>query len=83
MDILQSMMILVLLVACSFFLSLSEIAIAGSRKLKLKLIAESGEERANKVIELQENSADFFASTQVGVNAVAILGGIVGDTNPG
>ena len=81
MDILQSMMILVLLVACSFFLSLSEIAIAGSRKLKLKLIAESGEERANKVIELQENSADFFASTQVGVNAVAILGGIVGESS--
>ncbi|NIE96869.1 hemolysin family protein [Acinetobacter sp. C26M] len=81
MDIFQSMMILVLLVACSFFLSLSEIAIAGSRKLKLKLIAESGEERANKVIELQENSADFFASTQVGVNAVAILGGIVGESS--
>ncbi|OBY74982.1 hemolysin family protein [Acinetobacter gyllenbergii] len=81
MDIFQSMMILVILVACSFFLSLSEIAIAGSRKLKLKLIAESGEERANKVIELQENSADFFASTQVGVNAVAILGGIVGESS--
>ncbi|ENX41066.1 hemolysin family protein [Acinetobacter sp. NIPH 2100] len=81
MDVFQSMTILVILVACSFFLSLSEIAIAGSRKLKLKLIAESGEERANKVIELQENSADFFASTQIGVNAVAILGGIVGESS--
>jgi len=81
MDIFQSIMVLILLVLCSFFLSLSEIAIAGSRKLKLKLLADSGDERAAKVIHMQENSADFFASTQIGVNAVAILGGIVGESS--
>ncbi|MDQ8934660.1 hemolysin family protein [Acinetobacter rudis] len=80
MDIFQSMIILIILVSCSFFLSLSEIAIAGSRKIKLRLLAET-DERANKVILLQENSADFFASTQIGVNAVAILGGIVGESS--
>ncbi|TCM69936.1 CBS domain containing-hemolysin-like protein [Acinetobacter calcoaceticus] len=81
MDIFQSIVILIVLVSCSFFLSLSEIAIAGSRKIKLKLIAESGDERATKVMHMQENSADFFASTQIGVNAVAILGGIVGESS--
>ncbi len=81
MDIFQSIVILIFLVSCSFFLSLSEIAIAGSRKMKLKLLAEGGDERASKVINTQENSADFFASTQIGVNAVAILGGIVGESS--
>lgn len=81
MDIFQSIMVLIFLVLCSFFLSLSEIAIAGSRKIKLKLLAEAGDERAAKVIIMQENSADFFASTQIGVNAVAILGGIVGESS--
>lgn len=81
MDIFQSIMILLFLVSCSFFLSLSEIAIAGSRKLKLKLLAEAGDERAQKVIQTQDQSADFFATTQIGVNAVAILGGIVGESS--
>ncbi len=32
-----------------------------------------------KVLNLQENSADFFAASQIGLNAVAILGGILGE----
>ena len=42
------------------FFSISEIALAGSRKIKLKLLAESGDDRAEKVLKLQENSADFL-----------------------
>ncbi len=80
MDLFQSMVILAILILSSTFLSMSEIAIAGSRRIKLKLLAESGDERATKVMALQENSAAFFASAQIGVNAVAILGGIVGES---
>ena len=72
-------MIIVLLIAGAGFLSLSEIALAGSRKVKLKILAESGDDRAQKVLSLQENSADFFAASQIGLNAVAILGGILGE----
>ena len=42
-------------------------------------MAESGEIRAQKVLDLQEQSADFFAASQIGLNAVAILGGILGE----
>ncbi len=38
-----------------------------------------GDDRAQKVLNLQENSADFFAASQIGLNAVAILGGILGE----
>ena len=53
---------------------------AGARRIKLKLLAESGDNRANKILHLQENSAEFFATSQIGLNAVAILGGIVGES---
>lgn len=71
-------MISVLILVSSFF-SISEIALAGARRIKLKLIAESGDNRADKILRLQENSADFFATSQIGLNAVAILGGSVGE----
>ena len=79
MSLFQNFLIIIILIAGAGFLSLSEIALAGSRKVKLKILAESGEERAQKVLDLQENSADFFAASQIGLNAVAILGGILGE----
>ena len=79
MSLFQNIVIIVLLIAGAGFLSLTEIALAGARKVKLKILAESGESRAQKVLDLQENSADFFAASQIGLNAVAILGGILGE----
>jgi CBS domain containing-hemolysin-like protein len=75
----QNILIIAILIAGAGFLSLTEIALAGARKVKLKILAESGDERAQKVLDLQENSADFFAASQIGLNAVAILGGILGE----
>lgn len=79
MGLFQNSIIILMLIALAGFLSLSEIALAGSRKVKLKILAESGDERAKRVLDLQENSADFFAASQIGLNAVAILGGILGE----
>jgi CBS domain containing-hemolysin-like protein len=75
----QNILIIAVLIAGAGFLSLTEIALAGARKVKLKILAESGDERAQKVLDLQQNSADFFAASQIGLNAVAILGGILGE----
>ena len=79
MSLFQNILIIIVLIAGAGFLSLTEIALAGARKVKLKILAESGEDRAQKVLDLQENSADFFAASQIGLNAVAILGGILGE----
>jgi CBS domain containing-hemolysin-like protein len=75
----QNIVIIMLLIIGAGFLSLTEIALAGARKVKLKILAESGDSRAQRVLDLQENSADFFAASQIGLNAVAILGGILGE----
>jgi CBS domain containing-hemolysin-like protein len=75
----QHVALLVGLVMAAGFLSLTEIAFAGARKIKLKLLAEAGDERALKVMALQEQSAEFFAASQIGLNAISILGGILGE----
>jgi len=76
----QNLLVICILVLISSFFYISEIALAGARRIKLKLLAESGDNRANKILHLQENSAEFFATSQIGLNAVAILGGIVGES---
>lgn len=75
----QSMVVLVVLVLAAGYLSLAEIALAAARKIKLKLMAEAGDARALKVMAIQAQSASFFAASQIGLNAVAILGGILGE----
>ena len=79
MNLFEHLAILAVLVLVAGFLSLTEISLAGARKIKLKLLAEAGDERAHKVISLQAQSADFFAASQIGLNAIAILGGILGE----
>ena len=79
MNLFEHLALLAVLVLAAGFLSLSEIALAGARKIKLKLLAEAGDERARKVMALQAQSADFFAASQIGLNAIAILGGILGE----
>ena len=41
----QNFMIILVLILTSSFFSISEIALAGSRKINLKLLAESGADR--------------------------------------
>lgn len=75
----QHLLMIGALIACCAFLSMSEIALAAARKIKLKLMAEGGNDQANKVLRLQEQPAHFFAASQIGLNAVGILGGIMGE----
>ncbi|MCK6408411.1 MAG: hemolysin family protein [Thauera sp.] len=70
---------ILLLIAVSAFFSMSEISLAASRKIKLRLMAEGGQVNAQRVLALQESPGKFFTVVQIGLNAVAILGGIVGE----
>lgn len=78
-DLFYNLMMIALLILVSSFFSIAEIALAGARKIKLKSLSEAGDVRADKIMHLQEHSADFFATSQIGLNAVAILGGSVGE----
>lgn len=76
---LNSILIILSLIAISSFFSVSEISLAASRKIKLKLMADEGNVNAQRVLKMQESPGMFFTVVQIGLNAVAILGGIVGD----
>ncbi|ELA09046.1 putative hemolysin-like protein [Moraxella macacae 0408225] len=80
MNLFETSIIILVLILTSSFFSISEIALAGARRIKLKLLSESGDTRADKILQLQEHSAEFFATSQIGLNAVAILGGSVGES---
>ncbi|WP_034911767.1 MULTISPECIES: hemolysin family protein [Erwinia] len=77
---LDSLLVILLLIAVSAFFSLSEISLAAARKIKLKLLADDGNINAQHVLKMQETPGTFFTVVQIGLNAVAILGGIVGDS---
>ena len=75
---LKLLSIFALIVAAAYF-AISEISLAGSRRVRLTQMAENGDKRAQEVINLQEKPGPFFSVIQIGINAVAILGGIVGE----
>lgn len=76
---LNSILLIIFLIAVSAFFSISEISLAASRKIKLKQMADEGNANAAQVLKLQETPGLFFTVVQIGLNAVAILGGIIGD----
>ena len=79
MGLLESTLIILALIAFSAFCSISEISLAAARKLKLAQLAADGDARAATVLELQRQPGHFFTTIQIGLNTVAILGGILGE----
>ena len=79
MSLFQSLLLLLALLLASAFFSVAEISIAASRRLRLRQLADAGDARANDVLLVQQQPGHYFTVIQVGVNALAILGGIVGE----
>ncbi|ALO41181.1 hemolysin family protein [Pseudoalteromonas phenolica] len=59
--------------------AMSEISIAAARKIKLRVMVDEGSKNAETVLALQEQPGRFFAMIQIALNAIAILGGIIGE----
>ncbi|MDN3921726.1 hemolysin family protein [Roseateles violae] len=74
-----SLLLIGLLILASAFFSVAELSLAASRRLKLRQLADEGDARADKVLAVQEQPGHYFTVVQIGVNTVAILGGIVGE----
>ncbi|MBJ7553528.1 hemolysin family protein [Marinomonas spartinae] len=68
-----------ILIMASAFFAMSEIGMAAARKIKLRVMSEEGNSKADAVIALQENPGAFFAMIQIALNAISILGGIIGE----
>ncbi|MCU4677685.1 hemolysin family protein [Catenovulum sp. 2E275] len=70
---------ILLLIVISAVFAMSEIAMAAARKIKLQVKADEGSLKAQSVLNLQEKPGAFFAMIQIALNAIAILGGIIGE----
>ncbi|WP_410210917.1 hemolysin family protein [Aquirhabdus sp.] len=79
MSLLNNFLVIGILVIFGAFLSMSEISIAAARKIKLKMLHAEGQLDAQKVLTLQDQAGNFFAAVQIGLNAIAILAGIIGE----
>ncbi|WP_199031605.1 MULTISPECIES: hemolysin family protein [Ralstonia] len=77
----MSAFILVALILISAFFSASEIALTASRRIRLQALADDGDTRALRVLQLKDMPGNFFTVVQIGVNAVAILAGVIGDSH--
>ena len=75
----SDLLIIMILILISALFAMSEIAIAASRKIKLRVMVDEGNKKAQAVLSLQEQPGAFFAMIQIALNAIAILGGIVGE----
>ena len=68
-DILQ-LVILVLLLSASAFFSSAETALMTSNKLKIRNLAENGDKRAEKVLEITANTDKMLSAILIGNNIV-------------
>ena len=75
----NEMFAIALLIGASACFAMAEIGIAASRKIKLRVLAGEGNHQAQDVLALQQDPGAFFAMIQIALNAISILGGIIGE----
>lgn len=78
MSVTQSLLLLAGIILASAFFSIAEIALAAARPLKLRQLVDEGNHNAQRVIHVQTAPGHYLTVVQIGMNALAILGGIVG-----
>ena len=80
MGLFEAIVIIFLLIAVSAVISSAEISLAGARRLKLQALANEGNAKAEQVLKLQEKPGRFITVVQIGLNMVAILSGMIGES---
>lgn len=80
MNVFTAILIILGLILISAVISSAEISLAGSRKMKLQALANEGNEKAKQVLALQASPGRFITVVQIGLNMVAILAGIIGES---
>lgn len=56
--------------------SMTEIAVVGARKTKLREMAKSGNKKAEYALQIAENPENLFSTIQIGITAIGILTGM-------
>jgi len=67
---------ILILIAANGFFSLSEFSIISSRTSKLKQMADSGDNGAERAIKIKSKPESFLATVQVGITFIGVLAGV-------
>ena len=81
MSLFSAILVIILLIIISAIVSSAEISLAGARRIKLQNMANEGNQKAAQVLKLQEQPGRFITVVQIGLNMVAVLGGMIGEAN--
>lgn len=68
------------LIILSGIIASSEIALSAAKKFRLQTLAREGCSNAKRVIKIQEKPVYFITVVQIGLNTIAILAGIIGES---
>lgn len=70
--------IIFILILLNGVFALSEIAVVSSRKTRLRQMADDGDAKAKKALELAESPSDFLSTIQIGITLIGIFTGTFG-----
>lgn len=71
--------ILAILILLNGIFAMAEIALVTARKNRLKKMSEEGSKAAATAIQLGEEPTNFLSTIQIGITAIGVLNGIVGE----
>jgi putative hemolysin len=71
--------LLFVLILINGLFALSEIAIVGSRRVRLQQLAEQGSGGAAVALQLAEQPTRFLSTVQVGITSIGIMSGAIGE----
>jgi len=70
-----AMLIAIVLIIINGVLASSEISLVSLKRVKLKQKAESGDRKAQRLLEIKQNPSDFLSTIQVGITLAGLLSG--------
>ena len=71
-------LIILILIIFTGYLSMAELAIVSTRKAKLQKALEDGNKRAQIVLDFLEDSNQFLSTVQIGITLIGVLSGAFG-----
>jgi len=83
MNPLLGIFLIVALIGVSIVISLSEIAFAAAREVRIRALAEAGNKKAQRFVVLRADAGNVITALQIATNAVSILAGTLGQDTLG
>jgi putative hemolysin len=69
-----------LLILANGLFAMSELALVSARKGRLRKLADAGDRRARRAMELGADPTRFLSTIQIGITSIGVLSGIVGES---